>query len=380
MNGFAGSQEFLDLCAGYGVIPGSLSVNELRDQHPDYAAFVYRMYQYLLGRVPGDELNDLVQRLVNGATGDEIVLDFTHSAEFRDRKLTNQEVVSALTHALYGREPYASEVTQYTQLLSTHTRAQLADKMRDTGDFADYCESLGIKGGPNSTLLHGADVSYHQKDVNWTQLKNAGCEFVYLRAAVSTNSGLKEDTRFFEYLAGAKAAGLNVGAYLYFGATNTQEAIEETTFFLNVLKKAEAMGYRFDLPIVLDMEYWKPGMAPGLTVSSLTDIAATALAMIEQNGYYPMLYSYANYLKNSININGPQLSGYDLWVARYGDYPSDYIDPSRISVWQYTSSANGPSYGVGSATIDLNWDYRDMAYVVSSGRMADGGRWNHLDS
>ena len=50
VNGFSTSYEFGRICAVYGIEPGSVMLDEARDQNPQVTAFVNRNYLYALGR------------------------------------------------------------------------------------------------------------------------------------------------------------------------------------------------------------------------------------------------------------------------------------------------------------------------------------------
>jgi GH25 family lysozyme M1 (1,4-beta-N-acetylmuramidase) len=75
----------------------------------------------------------------------------------------------------------------------------------------------------------GIDVSRFQGDVDWNAVKDAGVEFVFVRLGSrnSQDGTLSEDRKAKENLAGAKAAGLKIGAYFFSQAANPEEAKEE---------------------------------------------------------------------------------------------------------------------------------------------------------
>ena len=57
------------------------------------------------------------------------------------------------------------------------------------------------------------------------------------------------DNKFHEYIKGAKASGLKVGAYFFSQAVTEEEAREEAAFVLQQLE-----GYSLDFPVAYDME------------------------------------------------------------------------------------------------------------------------------
>ena len=65
--------------------------------------------------------------------------------------------------------------------------------------------------------LKGIDVSKWQGSINFKSVKSAGIDFVIIKAGGS-DAGFYEDPMFKINYAGAKAAGLKVGAYYYVGS------------------------------------------------------------------------------------------------------------------------------------------------------------------
>ena len=61
-------------------------------------------------------------------------------------------------------------------------------------------------------LAKGIDVSKYQGAVNWSAVKNAGYSFAFIKAG-SAKSGL--DPYYAVNMAGATAAGMKVGVYVY---------------------------------------------------------------------------------------------------------------------------------------------------------------------
>ena len=94
-------------------------------------------------------------------------------------------------------------------------------------------------------VTHGIDVSKHQGVIDWRKVK---AEFAILRAGFGRYANQK-DTQFERNYAGAKAAGIPVGAYWYSYARSAEEAREEAKACLQVLQ-----GKQFEFPIYFDIE------------------------------------------------------------------------------------------------------------------------------
>ena len=79
-------------------------------------------------------------------------------------------------------------------------------------------------------LIQGIDVSKYQGEIDWRKVKNAGMDFVIVRASFGWSKG-QEDPFFNRNVIGAQAAGLAVGAYHYSYATTMAQARKEAELF-----------------------------------------------------------------------------------------------------------------------------------------------------
>ena len=106
----------------------------------------------------------------------------------------------------------------------------------------------------NYESLQGIDVSDHQGEIDWQAVADAGYEFVFVRVGCrgyGAEGALNEDSMAIEYMQGAEAAGLEVGAYFFSQAVNEEEAAEEALFAADVIQRS---GVRMTLPLVYDPE------------------------------------------------------------------------------------------------------------------------------
>ena len=106
----------------------------------------------------------------------------------------------------------------------------------------------------NYESLQGIDVSDHQGEIDWEAVADAGYEFVFVRVGFRGygEGTLNEDSMAIEYMQGAEAAGLEVGAYFFSQALDEEEAAEEALFAVDVIKRS---GVRMTLPLVYDPEF-----------------------------------------------------------------------------------------------------------------------------
>ena len=199
------------------------------------------------------------------------------------------------------------------------------------------------------TAVLGIDVSEHQNDIDWDLVKAAGVEFVMIRVGWrgQTEGKLTEDTMAQINYAGARAAGLKVGAYFFSQAITEQEAVAEAEFAMDRIR-----GWELDMPLVFDWEYVgdharTADMDPGL----LTDISVAFCETVALAGYEPMIYF--NVFQSEYLLHLEELTQYPFWLAMYSDR-MDY--PYAVDMWQY--SCTGQVAGI-ETDVDLNLWFPD---------------------
>ena len=145
INGFCGSTEFINLCAEYGIQPGSVQVKAAlvkrvsitpEDSDPDASAvhiaynseyineekiraFVQHCYESVLGR-KGDEegvANYTVMILDGEKTPKRVAYEFIFSPEFQGKLPGNEELVRILYRLYLNREPGAEELAGWIEML-----------------------------------------------------------------------------------------------------------------------------------------------------------------------------------------------------------------------------------------------------------------------
>ena len=123
------------------------------------------------------------------------------------------------------------------------------------------------------------DVSSWQSNIDWKRVKAAGIEAVIIRAGFGTT----KDNQFENHYAGAKAAGLHIGAYWYSYAYSAEEADKEAATCIKILR-----GKDFTLPVYYDME--EDGQM-SLGSAEMTAIACRFLDTVQAAGYRVGMYS-----------------------------------------------------------------------------------------
>lgn len=201
--------------------------------------------------------------------------------------------------------------------------------------------------------VYGIDVSRYQGDIDWAQVAASGVKFAILRAGSQNSGGPYIDPYFEQNYAGAKAAGIAVGAYIYTYAETEAEQNDEILTILPALK-----GKTFEYPVFVDVE---DKSLTGIGKAALTQLVKRYMDIIDQKGFVPGWYSYTNYINSYLC---PEvLADYPLWVA---DYRSSLGYTGDYHIWQYTSKGTVPGI---SGAVDLNRDYHH--YIVSTGAPAE---------
>lgn len=198
----------------------------------------------------------------------------------------------------------------------------------------------------------GIDVSKFQGTIDWNLVAQDGVEFAFIRVANrgwGSNGTLMEDDHFDVNMAGAQAAGIKTGVYIYSQAINEEELLEEANLVLSKIAP-----YDVQCPVVFDVERVSDGNGRmnNITVEERTHLALLFCQTIENAGYRPMVYH--NTEMGAVLLDVAALEGYDKWFAAYTDtlyYPYEY------KVWQY--SQTGRVQGIAK-DVDLNISFEPL--------------------
>lgn len=189
----------------------------------------------------------------------------------------------------------------------------------------------------------GIDVSYHQGDIDYQKVKEAGVEFAFLRIGYGYDKEGKNvlDSNFIKNIKGFNEVGIPVGIYFFSYAENDKEAKKQANWILKKTKK-----YKVELPIVFDWENWSNWRDYNLSLYHLNSLANTFIKTVENKGYKGMLYSSKNYLKYAWNDN------YNVWIAHYND-KANY--EGMYNLWQICD--DGQIDGINtSVDIDIMYE------------------------
>ena len=206
--------------------------------------------------------------------------------------------------------------------------------------------------------LKGIDVSEHQGVIDWAKVAKDGVQFAVIRAGYGRELSQK-DKQFERNYAGAKAAGIQVGAYWYSYANSVERGEQEARACLKVLE-----GKRFELPVFFDQEYEKSILA--LSNKTRTDIVLKFLETVKGAGRKVGLYSSTNFITTKLQAD--RLTAYPLWLAEYG---SKLHYTGKVWAWQYTSK--GRVAGV-RGNVDCNHGYFAQPQTTNTDLLRKGDR------
>ena len=205
----------------------------------------------------------------------------------------------------------------------------------------------------------GIDISEFQGSIDWDAVRADGITFAFIRCGGRgySKGGIYDDSRFYENVQGAKAAGIKVGVYFFSQAITPYEALEEASITLDKIS-----GLGIDMPVVMDWETGSGYRTWDLYGQDFANVIKAFCSTIAQNGYTPCVYLNTSDINNRLGgYSGDILSRYKLWYAYpyscYSDgsfYQAGDMIPPRsfyFEYWQY--SWHGDVAGIYYDT-DLN--------------------------
>lgn len=223
-------------------------------------------------------------------------------------------------------------------------------------------------------ILNGIDVSWWQgggkgsttSKINWKKMHAAGADFAFVRAASrdTADGSIYEDTTASAHINGAQANKMNVGLYIFSQAVDSNEAVEEADYVLNLIDQYD---WDIDMPIIIDREAGR--MTKRLTNAKLSKAKETAVVQafadeITSAGYKAGVYASYSWYKDKMNAD--DLEDCAIWIARYNNMTTSnaksgtpYADVlCDYEFWQYSSQKPSASTGYTS-NLDVDFWYKD---------------------
>lgn len=207
--------------------------------------------------------------------------------------------------------------------------------------FRDFTEKYAGEG-----RRFGIDVSTWQGNVDFNAVKADGCSFVVIRLGYYYSKPVLDDY-FRQNLENAKAAGLDVGVYLY-TADNTEEGVREHARWI-----AEELGdTKLELPVAFDWEEFTNFQQYGMSIHDLNQLYLAFADELSKHGLKCMLYSSKNFLNNFWYESTK--AAHPVWLAHFVD-ETDYA--GKYAIWQ--ASCYGKINGI-TGDVDMNILYEPL--------------------
>ena len=175
--------------------------------------------------------------------------------------------------------------------------------------------------------IAGIDVSNHNGDIDFEQVRDDDYQFVFIKASEGMTH---KDEAFDRNYQGAREAGLKVGAYHFFRKNRTGR--EQADNLLEVIQ-----GKPLDLPLVIDLE---DDWGNGATVSRQTaiDRVMDMIEILTGKGYQVIIYTnmdgYDKYYKDMLGDHG-------LWLCSFTSPDLLPSMPHHIQQISHEGSVNG---------------------------------------
>lgn len=208
----------------------------------------------------------------------------------------------------------------------------------------------------------GVDISSNNGKISIQQIKDAGYDFVMIRAGFGEDIAEQDDTYWEENVRKCEVAGVPWGVYFYSYACTEASSRSELAHILRLLKGKKPL-----LPVAIDIEdadgyHQRHG---GWNLKNIDRACRIFLEGVRDAGYYPMLYTGFEEVENYISEAVSQT--YDMWFAHWArscGYKGD-----NLSMWQYGGETNliesNSIPGVG--VIDKDLCYKDYPTIIMEG-------------
>lgn len=193
---------------------------------------------------------------------------------------------------------------------------------------------------PEGYEIHGIDISHHQGNIDWAELRDKGLinetpiRFVMIKA---TEGATTVDENFKDNFYQAREYGFTRGAYHFYSVYSS--ARQQANFFIKNVKLEKG-----DLPPVLDVEQ-KP------QYQTDAEFKASVMEWLEtvESHYHvkPIIYTYYKFKLQY--LSDPVFDQFPYWIAHYYVDKVEYEGPWKF--WQHTDVGRLPGI---KGNVDFN--------------------------
>ena len=191
------------------------------------------------------------------------------------------------------------------------------------------------------------DVSSYNGNIDWDTVKQYGdIDGAILRITAHPGYYI-EDTQFARNLAECRRLNIPFGVYIYDYANNTNDAVYEANFVIDILRKYNVSPSELSYPVYYDLE--RTQISKAQNIANMNAFISTMNA----NGYTAHVYSYRAMLNDT--LNDPSIWANVSWMAAYTNtigWSNPYYKGNFG--WQYTSSGTIPGI---SGSVDISCWY-----------------------
>lgn len=198
--------------------------------------------------------------------------------------------------------------------------------------WAGHTHSVGLR---SSEMLHGLDVSHHQKRIAWDSVAiKDPVDFVFVKA---TEGGDFVDSLFCKNWDDLRRLGIRRGAYHFFRAYGCGE--DQAHNFLSQVSMEPG-----DIAPVLDIE-----VLDDIDPEVMAHEALIWLQTVQQClGVQPIIYTNQHFYERYLAAH---FEDYPLWIARYSDEKPALAAGKNWDIWQFSNQ--GCIEGI-THKVDLN--------------------------
>ena len=200
-----------------------------------------------------------------------------------------------------------NEISKNSSSTTTNNTTTTNKNNKQFSDIVEkYCQS------DNKYTSAGIDVSSWQGDIDWKKVKEAGCDFAFIRVGYQNgrNGEISEDKYFKANIENAISNNIKVGIYFYSCAQTIEETQEQAKWTIEKIKP-----YDISLPVAFDWEEWNSFADYKLSFYGISKLADAFINVCKDNGYDGILYSSKNYLET---IWHQELFP-NIWLAQYAN-------------------------------------------------------------
>lgn len=204
------------------------------------------------------------------------------------------------------------------------------------------------------------DISQHNGNINFEELKNNGIKNVIIRVGwIGNKQNHTLDTKFEENYKKAKENGFKVGFYVYSYCKSVETLRQGVNWLLEKIDNKQN-----EIGVFLDLE---DETIEEIGRQNLTDQAKQFCEIIKNSGYIAGIYANKYWFEHLLDIK--QLLNYKIWLAEWNK-KDNYSVTFRVDIWQYGQTEikgingqvdiNEIYYGTNTIFVDIEQIARDV--------------------